>query len=100
MSKVHDRAPDLSTLAASPSSDDCQPAACISGTAHKSMAVQADVIAFDEAGRSAALGWLQQLHAQAARDPPKELFSFFTSSATVRRGCLSTPRCETLDVIS
>ena len=97
MSKVHGRAPDLSTLAASPSSNDCQPAACISSTAYKSMAVQADVIAFDEAGSSAALGWLQQLQAQAAKDSPKDLFSLFTRSATVRGGSLSSPRSETLD---
>ena len=100
MSKVHGRASDLSTLAASPSFNGCHPAVCISGTAYKSMAVQADVIAFDEAESSAALEWLQQLHAQAARDPPKNLFSLFTSSTTVRGGCLSTPGCETLDVIS
>lgn len=47
------------------------------------MAVQADVIAFDEAGSSVALEWLHLLHAQAIRDPPKELFSLFQSSTTV-----------------
>ena len=100
MSKVSGRGPDLSTLAANPSSDILQALECIFGTARESMAVQADVIAFDEAGSSAALEWLQLLHCQAARDPPKELFSLFTSSATVCKQCLSMQRSKTLDMFS
>ena len=47
------------------------------------MAVQADVIPFDEAGAAAAQQWLQLLHAQAIKDPPKDLFSLFHSTTTV-----------------
>ncbi len=47
------------------------------------MASQADVIGFDETGAAAAQEWLQLLHAQANRDPPKELFSLFHKTTTV-----------------
>lgn len=47
------------------------------------MAAQADVIGFDESGAAAAQEWLQLLQAQANRDPPKELFSFFHKTTTV-----------------
>jgi len=47
------------------------------------MAVQADVIGFDEAGAAVARKWLQLLHAQANRDPPKDLFSLFHKTTTV-----------------
>ena len=47
------------------------------------MAMHADVIGFDEAGATAAREWLQLLHVQASRDPPKELFSLFHKTTTV-----------------
>ena len=64
------------------------------------MAAQADVIGFDEAGLAAAQHWLQLLHAQANKDPPKDLFSLFQRSATVLcPGCHATEHSETLDQI-
>ena len=47
------------------------------------MAEQADVIEFDKAAAAAAQEWLQLLHAQASRDPPKDLFSLFDKTTTV-----------------
>ena len=47
------------------------------------MAAQADVIGFDEAGLATAQHWLQLLHAQANKKPPKELFSLFQRTTTV-----------------
>lgn len=51
--------------------------------AGETMATQADVIGFDEAGSVTAQEWLQLLHIQASRDPPKELFSLFHKTTTV-----------------
>ena len=61
------------------------------------MAAQADVVGFDKAGAAAALGWLQLLHAQANRDPPKELFSLFHKTTTVLRPHHFHDSCGTLD---
>jgi len=62
------------------------------------MAVQADVIGFDEAGAAVAREWLQLLHAQANRDSPKDLFSLFHKTTTVGSLPSSAKRCETLDL--
>ena len=73
-------------------------AACSLGGASRPMAVQADVIGFDEAGAAEARKWLQLLHAQANRDPPKDLFSLFHKTTTVGFSSSSARTCETLDL--